>query len=337
MSFWSDLEYEVPPVMLDQDTADRLLAGAVAPEDAPPGYAGVARLLDAAARAEPTAAEAAGEPEMVATMARVVRSSRTGSPPPRRRFTRRTVAAGLVFAGLAGTAGLASAGALPGAIQDFASGALDKVGITVPGRDDDAASSPNGRRESLRTPATGREGASIAAHARDAKRAGARKVPASSAASPRAKTRTGQHASASGATARPPLSSPPGDESSAAPRDATQTAVTKGAAISARASRGKRAEGHRPISRAAPQARPPTRGEGEKPADTARKRNNGDRGGPRSGSASGPQQGPPGGSGGHGGGNPGNPGQVQPASSTADGGPAAGSSANGNSGRSGRP
>jgi hypothetical protein len=331
MSFWSDLEYEVPPVVLDQDTAERLLAGAVAPEDAPPGYAGVARLLDAA-RAEPTAAEAAGEPEMVATMARVVRSSSTGSPSPRRRFTRRMVAAGLVFAGLAGTAGLASAGALPGAIQDFASGALDKAGITAASRDNDAASSPNGRREFLRTPATGREGATIAAHTRRAKRAGVRKMPAGSPAAPMANTRTARHVSASGAPAGLPSSPPPGGRSSATPSNTTQTDGTKGAANSGRASGRKRAERHRPISRAAPEARPPTRGEGAKPADSARKRN-GDRGGPPSGSASGPQQGPPGGSGG----NPGNPGQGQPASITANGGPAAGGSGNGASGRSGHP
>jgi hypothetical protein len=337
MSFWSDLEYEVPPVVLDQDTAERLLAGAVAPEDAPPGYAGVARLLDAA-RAEPTAAEAASEPEIVATMARIVRSSvTTGSPPPRRRFTRRTVAAGLVFAGLAGTAGLASAGALPGAIQDFASGALHKAGITAASRDNDAASSPNGRREFLRTPGTGREGATIAAHTRQAKRAGVRKMPAGSPAAPMVKTRTARDVSASGAPAGLPSSPPPGGRSSATPSNTTQTDGTKGAASSGRASGRKRAERHRPISRATPEARPPTRGEGAKPADTARKRTNGEGGGPPSGSASGPQQGPPGGSGGHGGGNPGNPGQVQPASITANGGPAAGGSGSGASGRSGRP
>ena len=30
MSFWSDMDYEVHPVELDMNTADRLLAGAVA-------------------------------------------------------------------------------------------------------------------------------------------------------------------------------------------------------------------------------------------------------------------------------------------------------------------
>ena len=54
MNLWSDFDCEMHPVPLDLDTADRLLAGTVAPEDAPPGYSNVARLLESAA-AEPTA------------------------------------------------------------------------------------------------------------------------------------------------------------------------------------------------------------------------------------------------------------------------------------------
>ena len=38
-----------PTVPLDDDTAERLLAGRLHPEDAPPGYAEVTRLLRAAA------------------------------------------------------------------------------------------------------------------------------------------------------------------------------------------------------------------------------------------------------------------------------------------------
>ena len=50
---------------LDDDTAERLLSGRLDPLDAPPSYAAVARLLQAAA-APPTPDELAGEPSAVA-------------------------------------------------------------------------------------------------------------------------------------------------------------------------------------------------------------------------------------------------------------------------------
>jgi hypothetical protein len=61
-----------PPV-LDQDTADRLLAGRLAAGEAPPGYAGVARLL-AVATAPVAREELAGEAAAVACFAATVRS-----------------------------------------------------------------------------------------------------------------------------------------------------------------------------------------------------------------------------------------------------------------------
>ena len=48
MSGWDDLPYEMPIGTIDEDTTDRLLAGRIHPDDAPPGYAGVARILQAA-------------------------------------------------------------------------------------------------------------------------------------------------------------------------------------------------------------------------------------------------------------------------------------------------
>ena len=47
MSLWDDFDPDMHPVALDTDTADRLLAGAIAPPNSPPGYADVARLLEA--------------------------------------------------------------------------------------------------------------------------------------------------------------------------------------------------------------------------------------------------------------------------------------------------
>ena len=49
-----------PTLPLDDDTAERLLAGRLHPEDAPPGYASVASLLRAAA-GPPTPDELAGQ------------------------------------------------------------------------------------------------------------------------------------------------------------------------------------------------------------------------------------------------------------------------------------
>ena len=48
MSRWDDLPHEMPIGTIDEDTTDRLLAGRIDPDDAPPGYAGVARILQAA-------------------------------------------------------------------------------------------------------------------------------------------------------------------------------------------------------------------------------------------------------------------------------------------------
>jgi hypothetical protein len=57
---------------LDDDIAERLLAGRLDPLDAPPPYAAVARLLQAAA-APPTPDELAGEPSALAPSARASR------------------------------------------------------------------------------------------------------------------------------------------------------------------------------------------------------------------------------------------------------------------------
>jgi hypothetical protein len=66
-----------PTLPLDDDTAERLLAARLDPADAPPGYAGVARLLQAAAApAHPD--ELAGEPTALA-MFRAARSRAVGS------------------------------------------------------------------------------------------------------------------------------------------------------------------------------------------------------------------------------------------------------------------
>jgi hypothetical protein len=150
MTFWSDFDSEMQPVPLDLDTADRLLAGAVLPEDAPPGFARVARLLEAAS-VEATPEELAREAADVATVVAAVQlSSSTRSLTPRRSFmpfalSRPRITAAFVAAALACTAGLASAGSLPGAAQEIASAMLAKVGVTVPGPNENAGTHPNER------------------------------------------------------------------------------------------------------------------------------------------------------------------------------------------------
>jgi hypothetical protein len=129
-------------LQLDRDTADRLLAGRVAPDDAPPGYADLARLV-AAVSAPPAPLELSRLDEDVDAAAAI----RSPGPTPasalrgpsrrRTRFARvRTVtlvAAGTVIA----TSGLAAAGVLPDPVQDVVSDVLSRVGIAVPAGEDD--------------------------------------------------------------------------------------------------------------------------------------------------------------------------------------------------------
>jgi hypothetical protein len=134
---------------LDTGTADRLLSGSVAPEDAPPGYAGVATLLAAVADS-PTADDLSEESETIALLTAVVRSSQPKMTKPRRRsiVPRLRLATALATVALATTTGLAFAGSLPGAAQDVASTMLAKVGLSVPGPDSHAGDHPSVRGKS---------------------------------------------------------------------------------------------------------------------------------------------------------------------------------------------
>jgi hypothetical protein len=128
-------------VWLDRGTADRLLSGSVAPDDAPPGYAHVARLLRTVAT-PPSPRELAPQAEAIAT-AQTILSARSAAPPaPARsgvrhrragRGWRRARVMGLVLVGaMLATSGLAAAGVLPDRVQSAASKVLDAVGIDVP-------------------------------------------------------------------------------------------------------------------------------------------------------------------------------------------------------------
>jgi hypothetical protein len=126
------------PAPLDDDTATRLLDGALHAGDAPPGYAEVAGLLGAAA-APPTPTELAGE----AAARAAFRETRQDAPPTeterRRRRAPVLVAAGLFLVLLSGTAVAAATGSLPGGMQGTAHDLLDGIGVSVPDRGHDAA------------------------------------------------------------------------------------------------------------------------------------------------------------------------------------------------------
>ncbi|MFL6190449.1 MAG: hypothetical protein ACJ75E_11475 [Actinomycetes bacterium] len=123
-----------PMVPLDDDTAERLLAGHLHPEDAPPGYAEVARVLQAAA-GPPAREELAGEEAALAgfraagrgpTVA-AGRRAPTGAGGRRRRTRMR---ASLVALALAGT--LVVGGVWLGGGVWTADGALTALGLRSP-------------------------------------------------------------------------------------------------------------------------------------------------------------------------------------------------------------
>lgn len=123
------------PVMhdeLDDTTADRLLDGGLAPDDAPPGYQPVANALQAAALMA-SQAPTQGADTAVAAFLDAIPTRRT------QRMKKWKIAAATLAGGLSLSTGLAAADVLPGAAQDAASEALAKVGISVPGNHNDKA------------------------------------------------------------------------------------------------------------------------------------------------------------------------------------------------------
>jgi hypothetical protein len=119
---------------LDDVTTERLLEGAVHPDDAPPSYQAVARTLQSAAA---LAAEvpADGADSAVAAFLHAVPTRRNSM------ITKWKLATAALAGGLVLSTGLAAAGALPGAAQSVASDALAKVGISVPDNSDTHAGS----------------------------------------------------------------------------------------------------------------------------------------------------------------------------------------------------
>ena len=143
-----DLEGEMSRNPIDDGTAERLLAGGLSPDDAPPGYAGMAELLRAT-RAPGTEAELAGAPALVAAMAEVVRSvpGIRHTPLRRKKLLSKvlTAKAASVFAAsvLGATAAAAATGNLPAPAQNAIASAASSIGVNVPNKHANAHAKAN--------------------------------------------------------------------------------------------------------------------------------------------------------------------------------------------------
>ena len=120
--------------------------------------------------------------------------------------SRPRISVALVAACLACTVGLASAGALPGAAQEIASTMLDKVGISVPGTNENAGTHPDVRGTSNLVPSDAAIGSDISDLATGTDLSGIEKGAAISGAASDGKSQAGTHGSASGASA--PVATP---------------------------------------------------------------------------------------------------------------------------------
>lgn len=122
---------------IDDSTVERLLSGAVHPDDAPPGFAEVAALTRAA---RPPAAAPGSPLEQQVVAAFAARAPGLPAPGPTRRNRMLTkmlsvkvaaAAAGMMLAG--GGVAAAATGALPTAMQSSLASGLSHVGISIPG------------------------------------------------------------------------------------------------------------------------------------------------------------------------------------------------------------
>jgi hypothetical protein len=147
MTDWNDLSDEMRRLWLDKDTLDRLLAGGIDADDAPPGYSEVARVLQAAVQASDPD-ELVHEAMHVALAMVLLNQPSSASTPSNGRSRKmsskshRMKVGGLVVVGaLVGSTGLAAAGVLPDAAHDAVSNVFDRVGITIPASGDHPATS----------------------------------------------------------------------------------------------------------------------------------------------------------------------------------------------------
>jgi hypothetical protein len=197
MSLERDCERRMQRMSLDLDTADRLLAGSIASEDAPPGYSRLSALLVR----DWSTDTAVPDENFLALLSATVRSTPTTETRPSKNsfMPRIKLAAALTVTALVATTGLAFAGSLPGAAQDIASTMLAKAGVTVPGPNSDSGDHPSTRgpssKPTVETPASSGKGSEISDIARS-DLTGIEKGAAVSTAASDGKSRAGQQHSA---------------------------------------------------------------------------------------------------------------------------------------------
>ena len=120
------------PLVLDEETVERLLTGGLPPSQVPPGYEQVAALLSATT-AEPTHEELAGQSGVLAELRAVARPRRAGAHtrrvarPPRRRWAG-LAAVALVGALVTGGVAVAAGGNLPTPVHNVARSILGAAG-----------------------------------------------------------------------------------------------------------------------------------------------------------------------------------------------------------------
>jgi hypothetical protein len=137
---------------LDRTTTEKMLSGALRPDQAPPGYARVAAILSAAAWPALDGDSALRE-RTLSAMARAVQETASAAPPKdrtvrahdktRRRFLKTKLVAAMAAALLVMGSGLAFAGALPAPMQNAASQVLGRFGIHVPRHHGDHGGGPS--------------------------------------------------------------------------------------------------------------------------------------------------------------------------------------------------
>jgi hypothetical protein len=132
---WDD---EMHGPAIDESTADRLLTGRLAPDDAPPGFVGLAAMIRAAT-GPATSAESKRDAAVIAAALAAVRSSQPirRSAPRRRSMLSKLLSAkvaGVVAGAVLGSTGVAAAatGNLPAPAQTAVSNAMSHVDVSVP-------------------------------------------------------------------------------------------------------------------------------------------------------------------------------------------------------------
>ena len=124
---------------LDEDSAARLLQGLVHPDDAPPGYGSVARLLSSAARLPLLPVDEDEAAGTVLAMVETIRDAAPASAPQasqRRPMLAKLLAgkalAAVAVVGLTATGAAAANGSLPDRVQGVVSDAVGAVGVNIP-------------------------------------------------------------------------------------------------------------------------------------------------------------------------------------------------------------